>query len=107
MRNLYTEEEIIVCTYISRFGRENFKESDIVKIRNRSESSIKMKVQNIASMLDEADYENSDEVSKLTGLPEGQIGRKTNWDVVRQYATMPKVEHLRKCTDILSLKSRS
>lgn len=53
MRNLYTEKEIVVCTYIARFGRNDFNENDIVKIKSRSLSSIKMKVQNIAAMIDE------------------------------------------------------
>jgi hypothetical protein len=44
MRNLYTVNEIIVCAYIARFGRNDFKESDVVRIKNRSLSSIKMKV---------------------------------------------------------------
>lgn len=83
MRNLYTENEIIVCAYIARFGRDDFNESDIEKIANRSLSSIKMKVQNIAAMLDESGVKTSDQVSKLTDLPAGQTGRKTNWDVVK------------------------
>lgn len=102
MRNLYTEDEIIVCTYIARFGRYDFTEHDVVKITNRSLSSIKMKVQNIASMLDEAGAKTSDQVSKLTGLPTGQTGRKTNWGVVKQYLTLPKDEHRKRCIAIIS-----
>ncbi|WP_300462745.1 hypothetical protein [Desulfobacula sp.] len=102
MRNLFTEDEIVVCTYIARFGRENLTEDDVVRIKSRSLSSIKMKVQNIAAMLDEAGVDTSDQVSKLTGLPTGQTGRKTNWDVVKQYVILPKDEHRRRCNDILS-----
>lgn len=102
MKNLYTENEIIVCTYISRFGYNDFTESDVEKITNRSLSSIKMKVQNIASMLDESGAETSDQVSKLTGLPAGQTGRKTNWDIVKNYKQLPKSEHRKKCLEILS-----
>jgi hypothetical protein len=102
MRNLYTENEIIVCAYIARFGRNDFKESDVVRTKNRSLSSIKMKVQNIAAMLDEEGFEYSDEVSRLTGLPAGQKGRRTNWDIVRLYAKTPKTNHYKKCVTILS-----
>ena len=102
VKNFYTEYEIILCCYISRFGRNLFKEEDIAKINNRSLSSIKMKVQNIASMLDEEGAKTSHEVSKLTGLPAGQTGRRTNWDVVKRYANMPQEEHRKKCIEILS-----
>lgn len=102
MRKLYTENEIIVCTYIARFGNDDFSEHDVVKITNRSLSSIKMKVQNIAAMLNEAGAKTSDQVSKLTGLPQGQTGRKTNWNVVKQYQTLPKDEHRKRCSAILS-----
>ena len=102
MRNLYTENEIVVCTYIARFGRDDFNEHDIVKIKSRSLSSIKMKVQNIAAMLDESGAQTSNEVPKLTGLPEGQSGRKTNWDIVKQYVNFPQNEHRKKCIDILN-----
>ena len=52
-RNLFTKDEIILCTYLARFGKQEFDENDIQKLKARSISSIKMKVQNIASMLDE------------------------------------------------------
>ena len=102
MRNLYTEDEIIVCSYIARFGRSDFDETDVEKIRKRSLSSIKIKLKNIASMLDEEGFKYSNEVSILTGLPAGQKGRRTNWDIVKRYANLPKEEHRKKCLSILS-----
>jgi hypothetical protein len=60
-----------------------------------------MKVQNIAAMLDEEGYHSSNEVSKLTGLPAGEKGRRTNWDIVKQYIEMPKNEYHKKCIEIL------
>ena len=101
MRKLYTEEEIVVCTYIARFGR-GLNEKDIVRIQNRSERSIKMKIQNIASMLKEEGFKISDKISPLTGLTTGQKGRKTNWNIVEPLATMPKNDLFRKCTEILN-----
>ena len=102
MRNLYTENEVVLCAYIARFGREDFTENDVAIFGNRSLSSVKMKVQNIAAMLYEAGFETSDQVSKLTGLPAGQTGRKTNWDIVKKYVNLQKADHRKKCIDILS-----
>jgi hypothetical protein len=101
MKN-YTEDEIIVCTYIARFGRDEFIENEVEIIQRRSLSSIKMKIQNIAAMIDEAGAETSDQVSKLSGLPTGQKGRKTNWDIVKQYVYMPKYEHRERCLQVLN-----
>lgn len=101
VKNLYSENEIILCTYIARFGRNDFSEKDIVKIKNRSLDSIRMKVQNIAAMLNEAGVETSDQISKLTGLPAGQTGRKTNWSQVKQCLNLSHEEHKSKCINIL------
>lgn len=101
MGNPFTEPEIILCTYIARFGRDTFREYDIVRVQNRSESSIKMKVQNIAAMLDEEGYEHSPKVSKLSGLPTGQKGRRTNWDIVKHLVELSKKELKEQCIEIL------
>ncbi|WP_282148512.1 hypothetical protein [Algibacter lectus] len=100
-RNLYTKEEIILCTYIARFGRSEFNESDIHKLKERSVSSIKMKVQNIASMLVEHGFEINPEVSKLTGKPNGEKGRTTNWDIVKTLTTFNKVDLYNQCEKII------
>lgn len=102
MRNLYTEDEVVICTYIARFGRKEFDENDIINITNRSLNSIKMKVQNIAAMLDETGIETSNQVSKLTGLPAGQTGRRTNWDVVVKLINLSENELRKKCIEILT-----
>lgn len=103
MRKLYNESEIVLCTYIAKFGRNDFNEKDIVRINNRSLSSIKMKVKNIAFMIDEFGGKTSDQVSKLSGLPEGQTGRKTNWDLVKLYVNLSQNEHRKKCIEILTI----
>ena len=61
-----------------------------------------MKVQNIAAMLDEEGFEYSNEVSILSGLPRGQSGRRTNWNIVKQYVTMPNSNHKNICFDVLN-----
>jgi hypothetical protein len=100
-RKSYSEDEVVLCTYIARFGRGFFNEKRIGRLQNRSESSIKMKVQNIAAMLNEEGYEHNSEVSMLSGLTTGEQGRKTNWDVVSTLVNLTKVELKDKCKVIL------
>lgn len=101
-RNLFTRNEIILCTYIARFGKSEFDENDVHKLRNRSVSSIKMKVQNIASMLEEEGFDTNDNVSKLSGKPHGQKGRRTNWDIVSSLTELKKQEFLDLCQDLMT-----
>lgn len=77
-KNYYTLPEITFCTFIARFGRSHLDEADIHNFSGRSLSSIKMKVQNIASMLHEAGYPTSDSVSRLTGKPAVHISEHSN-----------------------------
>ncbi|NOY48479.1 MAG: hypothetical protein GXO84_09880 [Chlorobi bacterium] len=101
VRKLYTNEEIILCTYIARFGRGRFNEKKITRLHNRSEDSIKMKVQNIASMLAEEGFEYSNDVSKLTGVTTGENGRRTNWEQVSKLAVLSKEELKESCKEVL------
>lgn len=102
-RNLFTKDEITLCTYIARFGKNEFDENDIHKLKSRSVSSIKMKVQNIASMLDEEGFKTNDNISKLTGKPPGQKGRRTNWDIVNNLTDLNKHEFLSMCQRIIEI----
>ncbi|MDM9630216.1 hypothetical protein [Robiginitalea aurantiaca] len=102
-RNLYTKDEITLCTYIARLGRNEFDEHDIHKLKKRSVASIKMKIQNIASMLDEEGYPTDNNVSKLTGKPPGEKGRRTNWDIVRNLTVLNKQEFLSLCQRIINI----
>lgn len=100
-KNFYTKDEIILCTYIARFGRAKFSEDDIHHLKERSVSSIKMKVQNIAAMLYENGYETDSNISKLTGKPSGKKGRMTNWDIVKDLAEIDKEDLFNLCTKII------
>jgi|TARA_R110000751_G_scaffold162275_1_gene268752 hypothetical protein len=101
-RKLFTKEEVVLCTYIARFGRSQFNESDISNLETRSVSSIKMKVSNIAAMLKEEGFEINEEVSSLSGKPPGQKGRRTNWDIVSRLIDYSRNEHFNECEKILS-----
>lgn len=104
-RNLYSKNEIILCTYIARFGNSEIDEYDVYKLQNRSLSSIKMKIQNIASMLDEKGHKTESSIPKLTGMKSGQKGRRTNWDIVQNYTNLNQDEFRSKCNLILDSKS--
>ena len=101
---LYTKEEIILCTYAAMYSANDFGGiNKIHLLQNRSISSIKMKIMNIASMLDENGIKrfNYDSVPPLTGLTTGQSGRRTNWDVVRTLYSLEKSNFLQKCMEII------
>ena len=102
-RNLFTKEEIVLCTYIARFGKQEFNEDDISDLNKRSVASIKMKVQNIAAMLDEAGYNTCESISKLTGKTTGEKGRKTNWDIVSTLVDKTKQDLFNECERIISI----
>ncbi len=102
-RNLFTYEEIVLCSYAAMYNANDFGGiKKIYDITNRSINSIKMKIMNIASMLDEEGIErfNYNIISPLTGLPTGETGRRTNWDIVSSLYTLPKNEFLTKCKGI-------
>ena len=100
-RNLFTENEIVLCTYIARFGRDKFHECAIHKWCSRSLGSIKLKVQNIAAMLDEEEYPFSSGIAPLSGRPHGETGRRTNWNVVSRLVQLSESAHYEKCIRIL------
>ena len=102
-KKLFTENEIILCTYIAKFGRGLFNEKRISRIEKRSEDSVKLKVQNIAAMLDEEGYKYSPEVSPLSGVTTGEKGRRTNWDTVKTVAGLNKEELKSRCKEIFQL----
>ncbi len=101
-RKLYTKEEVVLCTYIARFGRNQFNESNISSLENRSVSSIKMKVSNIAAMLTEAGFDIHQDISRLSGKTTGKKGRKTNWDIVSNLQKYNRQELLNRCEKILN-----
>ena len=103
MRKLFTEQEIILCAYIAKFGRGYFNEKVVTRLENRSEASVKMKVQNIAAMLKEEGFQHSPDVSALSGVTTGEEGRRTNWDIVEQIAAISKEEHKQMCKEVFGL----
>lgn len=101
-RNYFTREEIVLCTYAAMYDATDFGGiSCIETLTSRSHASVKMKIQNIAAMLDEANVRRYNNVSPLSGLPTGESGRKTNWDIVLSIYKLPKEEFLQRCQGLL------
>lgn len=103
VRKLYTENEIVLCTYIARFGRDSFSEEKIILLEDRSINSVRMKVSNIAAMLSEEGYKYSPEVSCLSGVPPGEKGRRTNWNIVEKLLSLEEHELKERCNKIFEL----
>ena len=102
-RNLYTEDEITLCTYAAIYDADDFGGLPAIeRLTNRSAASVKMKIQNIAAMLDEAGIERHNSVSPLTGKPHGEGGRMTNWDQVETLYKLSREELLARCRAIVS-----
>jgi hypothetical protein len=101
-RNYFTTAEIVLCTYAAMYDARDFGGlSKIEELTHRSRASIQMKIQNIAAMVDDAGVLRSSDVSPLTGLPTGQTGRRTNWDIVEPISRLTRQAFLECCRQIL------
>lgn len=101
-RNNFTPDEIMLCTYAAMYDKSDFGGiSEIERLTHRSLDSIKMKIHNIAAMLDEAGVKRYSHVTPLTGRPQGQSGRMTNWEIVEPLCKLPKQAFLQECRSIL------
>ena len=100
-KNLFTENEIILCTYIALYDAIAYNEADIHEKFNRPESSIKMKIQNIAAMLDEENIPRYSNIKGLSGVTTGQKGRRTNWNLIEKIIKLSREELFKKCETIL------
>lgn len=102
----YTSNDIVLCTYIARYGTGRFAESKVARYGGRSEGSVKMKVQNIVAMLDEKGIERCPDINPLSGKPHGETGRETNWPQVERLVTLDKADHWAQCKNILIRPSK-
>jgi len=103
----YTMDEVTLCTYAAKYDEHDFGGKEKIAFlehdptQRRSIASITMKIQNIASMLDEHGIERHSNVSPLTGLPTGKQGRTTDWNRVETCLSWKKEELLKKCMQIM------
>lgn len=107
-RNYYTADEITLCTYAAMYDAADFGgEQRLQLLTHRSPGSIRMKIQNIAAMLDEAGIPRQSFVSPLSGRPPGEHGRTTNWEQVQPLCRLPKAVFLERCRAIVSQYERN
>ena len=108
-KNYFSYNEIVLCTYVARY---NSPEDELLNInwrylgsiqqlRGRSLASIRMKIQNIAAMLDETNIARVKDISPLSGRPPGKDGRKTNWDWIEPLTKMSKLTLRKMCVSIM------
>lgn len=106
-RNYYTPDEITLCAYAAMYDAADFGgERRIEMLTHRSAGSIRMKIQNIAAMLDEAGIKRHSFVSPLTGRPPGESGRTTNWEQVESLCRLPRAAFLDRCRSIVAQYAR-
>jgi len=102
-RNSYTDNEIVLCTYAALYDEYDFGGVEAIsRLTGRSVGSIKMKIQNIAAMLDEEGIPRNSHVSPLTGTPPGQSSRRTNWELVEPITRLPQQDLQKLCVRIVA-----
>ena len=102
-RSPFTRGELVLCIYAAVYDIADIGGIDAIHmLQSRSRSSIRMKIQNLVSMCDEEGITRFNEEHPLTGLPAGETGRRTNWDLVSEYSRVSRSEHLQECERILN-----
>ena len=90
-RNAFTRGELVLCIYAALYDIDDFGGlNEIHSLHSRSVASIRMKIQNLVAMCDEAGVARHNSEHSLTGLPHGQKGRRTNWDLVSHYSSISR-----------------
>lgn len=101
-RNTYTSNEITLCAYVALYDTHEFGGAEAIHdLTGRSLSSIKMKIGNMAAMLDEEGVARNSQVSPLSGTPPGQGARRTDWEAVKLIVSMPKPQLQSLCRRIV------
>jgi predicted HNH restriction endonuclease len=101
-RTAFTQDELVLCVYAALYDLNDFGGLNLIhSLRSRSLASIRMKIQNLVAMCDEAGISRQNSENPLTGLPQGQTGRRTNWDVVSHYSAVSRADHLQQCLRII------
>ena len=101
-RNLYTRDEIILCIYAALFDASDFGGIEAIHSLNlRSRASIEMKIQNIVAMCDEEGLKRNPDHNPLSGRPNGQTGRRTNWNELQECSLVSQDSLLAECRKII------
>lgn len=98
MKNLFTQEEIILCTYLAMYGaKDGITIAHIEKIAGRSLASIELKIRNIVAILDEEGVRRHSDIPPLSGVKTDEEGRRTNWDWIEPLTKLSKAQLFVRC----------
>ena len=103
----YTAEEVTLCTYAAMYNSADFGGNAAIRnlqhtpAEKHSMKSIIMKIENIASMLDERKILRYNNITPLSGKTTGEKGRKTHWNVVEPLYPLKQEDFLEKCKAII------
>lgn len=101
-RSAFTRDELVLCVYAARYAIADIGGINAIhSLHSRSLASIRMKIQNIVAMCDEEGISRSEHQHALSGMPAGETGRRTNWELLSQYINMPQDQHLHECESII------
>jgi len=101
MRLPFTENELILCTYIALYGKGLLIEKKIAKYGHRPEDAVKRKIKNIAAILHEKGIPRCHNITPSTG----SVNRKTDWPIIKDVLFIEKTHLLHKCKEILTRQS--
>jgi hypothetical protein len=104
-RMRYTPEEIVLCTYVAMYDENDLVGLTIIAgLHGRGVGSLRMKRNNIASSLDQEGIVRETTFEALSGMPRGESGRRTNWEIVEPLLELSKLDFLLLCLNILEGK---
>lgn len=105
--NSYTENEIVLCTYAALYNDSDFGGSNAIhELSKRSLPSIRLKISNIAAMLDEENIPRNKSISPLTGTAKGGKARRTDWKIVSKLVSIDRNTLLNRCKNIIDNKNK-
>ena len=105
--NSYTENEIVLCTYAALYNDSDFGGSNAIhELSKRSLPSIRLKISNIAAMLDEENIPRNKNISPLTGTAKGGKARRTDWKIVSKLVSIDRNTLLNRCKNIIDNKNK-
>lgn len=94
----YERDEIIACAYVAMYGAADLGGIEAVAAAvHRDIGSLKLKIRNVAAMLDAHGLPRDPSIRPLTGRTSGGEPRETDWPIVQPFTRLTLQEHLAIC----------